>query len=112
MLRIFGNRVLNFACSLLTMKRIEDLGSGLNGFRVASLKPEFYQGFSNHFTFNMDLLLHLVERNARLCFVPITWREVDQISNARSFSVGWQALRSLLLWRFRLRRTGRILLGE
>ena len=102
-LRIGGNRLLNLAYSLLTFKKIEDLGSGLNGFRVSTLRSLPFQNFSNDFTFNMDLLLALVGVKARLCFIPITWKELDQVSNARTFRVGWQSLKTLFAWRFHAR---------
>ena len=104
-LRIFGNRLLNAVYSLFTQTKIEDLGSGLNGFRVATLDPQVYKNFSNHFTFNMDLLLNLVESRARISFVPITWKEEDQISNAKTFLVGWQALKTLFYWRLSRKRS-------
>ena len=98
-IRILGNRVLNLIYSVLTRQRIEDLGSGLNGFRVAELQATSYMNFSNQFSFNMDLLLSLVDSKAKIEFVPISWREIDQLSNARSFRVGWQALMAVLRWK-------------
>ncbi len=100
-LRTFGNRILNIAYTILTGTKVLDLGSGLNGFKLSALANLQYQTYSNQFTFNMDLLLNIIENHCRLCFVPISWREVDQISNAKSFNVGWQALRTLLVWRIR-----------
>ena len=30
---------------------------------------------------------------------PISWSETDQVSNAKTFKVGWIALKTLLRWR-------------
>lgn len=98
-LRVFGNRVLNGLYSILTWRHIEDLGSGLNGFKISSLEPKFYKNFSNQFVFNMDLLLYLVQSRSKFKFIPITWRELDQVSNARTLTVGWQAFKVLIYWR-------------
>lgn len=98
-LRRVGNRALNLAYGLLTGVPVRDLGSGLNGFRTDALEPAIYSRFSNQFTFNMDLLLDLIARGAKIRFIPIAWRETDQVSNARTFAVGWKALTTLLRWR-------------
>lgn len=97
--RIAGNIGLNAAYTLLSGRLTWDMGSGLNLFRVSDLTDHQYLGFSNGFTFNMDLLLHYYSRGARLKYVPITWAEEDQVSNARTFEVGWITLKTLLKWR-------------
>lgn len=98
-LRIVGNVGLNVVYTMLSGRITKDLGSGLNLFRMAELKDRRYLNFSDAFTFNMDLLLDYYHKNAKLGFVPITWTEVDQESNAKAFSVGWIALKTLLKWR-------------
>lgn len=99
-LRIAGNVGLNLLYTLLSGRMTWDMGSGLNLFRVADLKNGDYLRASNAFTFNMDWLLAAYRRRAKLRFVPITWTETDQVSNARTFRVGWIALKTLLNWRF------------
>lgn len=96
LLRIAGNRLLNALYSCVTGRRTFDLGSGLNLFRVDQLDPGAFLGFSDAFTFNMDLLLHLYSTRRPLAYVPITWSETDQVSNARTFRVGWITLLTLL----------------
>ncbi|HRO66481.1 MAG TPA: glycosyltransferase family 2 protein, partial [Pseudobdellovibrionaceae bacterium] len=89
LLRTFGNRGLNGVYSLLSGSRVSDLGSGLNGFRVEALRDLPFETFADQFTFNMDLLLSLIEHGKKILFIPIRWREQDQASNARTFAVGW-----------------------
>lgn len=99
-LRIAGNKALNVAYTMLSLRTTYDLGSGLNVFRMSDLNDRRYLSFANAFTFNMDLLLDYYKKQCRVKFVPITWQEEDQISNAKTFQVGWIALKTLLQWRF------------
>jgi glycosyltransferase involved in cell wall biosynthesis len=99
-LRTAGNRVLNLVYGALTFRRTYDMGSGLNLFSVSSLRDHRYMALTDGFTFNMELLLHYREKKANLVFVPITWTETDQVSNAKTLSVGWKALTALARWRW------------
>ncbi|MDB5178155.1 MAG: dolichyl-phosphate mannose synthase [Patescibacteria group bacterium] len=98
--RIWGNRVFNLMYTLLTFHRTLDLGSGLNLFRLKNLADHRYLGFDDRMTFNFDLLLDYYSKNTKLKFVPITWTEEDQVTNARNVAVGKRAIQQLLLWRF------------
>lgn len=97
--RIMGNKVLNVAYTLLTGRRCEDLGSGLNLFAVQDLDSNTYLNFADKLTFNYELLLDLIKRKVRFAYVPITWREEDQVSNARNLNIFKVGLTNLLLWR-------------
>lgn len=97
--RIWGNRILNTLYSAVALRRLEDLGSGLNLFALKDLDPATYQRFADRLTFNYELILDLVARRVSFAFVPITWREEDQVSNARNWSIFRTALRNLVLWR-------------
>jgi glycosyltransferase involved in cell wall biosynthesis len=97
--RVWGNRVLNAVYSTVALRRLEDLGSGLNLFALRDLDPATYLRFANKLTFNYELILDLVARGVRFAFVPITWREEDQVSNARNWNIFRTALRNLALWR-------------
>ena len=98
--RTFGNHVLNLIFSALTFRIISDLGSGLNGFSSACFVDRGYLSLSNQFNFNAEFLLHLIRSKIDFVFVPITWTEEDQVSNARNFRVAIQMMKSLLKWRF------------
>lgn len=98
--RIWGNRVLNVTYTLLTFRKCEDLGSGLNLFALKDLDQKTYLEFADKLTFNFELLLDLIKRKVNFAYVPITWREEDQVSNARNFNIAKIALINLTMWRF------------
>jgi dolichol-phosphate mannosyltransferase len=93
------------AYSVLAWRRLEDLGSGLNVFRLDDLDPRTYLGFGNSLTFNYELILDLVRRRVHFGYVPITWREEDQVTNARNWKIFRTALGILLRWRIGLTAT-------
>jgi dolichol-phosphate mannosyltransferase len=97
--RIAGNRVFNLMYTLLTGRRTLDLGSGLNLFRLKDLADHRYLGFDDRMTFNFDLLLDYYTKHTKLKFVPITWTEEDQVTNARNVAVGKRAMSQLWKWR-------------
>jgi dolichol-phosphate mannosyltransferase len=97
--RVWGNRALNAIYSVVALRPLQDLGSGLNLFALRDLDSASYLRFANHLTFNYELILDLVRRRVRFAFVPITWREEDQVSNARNWNIFRTALRNLALWR-------------
>lgn len=97
--RIWGNRAINLLYSVVALRPSKDLGSGLNIFRLRDLADHEYLGFGDTITFNIDLLLYYFRKKTKLTFVPITWTEEDQISNARNFKVGTTAINKLVKWR-------------
>ena len=97
--RIAGNRVLNLAYTLLTGRRCRDLGSGLNLFKLEVFQDRTYLEFADKLTFNFELLLYLIGKKAKLTYHPITWRESDQVSNARNFNIAKIAIINLIKWR-------------
>ena len=98
--RIWGNRILNIVYSVITLRKCKDLGSGLNMFAINDLSQNTYLEFADKLTFNFELLLDLIKRDVAFAYVPITWREDDQMSNARNFNIAKIALINLLQWRF------------
>jgi dolichol-phosphate mannosyltransferase len=98
--RIWGNRAINLLYSTVALRPSKDLGSGLNLFRLFDLADHAYLGFGDTITFNIDLLLNYFRKRTIIAFVPISWREEDQVSNARNFSVGKTAIKKLFAWRF------------
>ena len=48
---------------------------------------------------NIELVLDLVRRGVRFAYVPITWREEDQVSNARNWRVFSTGVAGLVRWR-------------
>ncbi len=97
--RIGGNRVLNVIYTVLTGRKCEDLGSGLNLFAMRDLDQNTYLEFADKLTFNFELLLDLIKRKVKFAYHPITWREEDQLSNARNFNVAKIAFINVVQWR-------------
>lgn len=81
--RILGNRALNIVCSLINRRYVYDLIAGLNCFRVSFFKEKFFLNFPDNLTFDAHVLLYAFNKKAKVAYVPITWREEDQISNAK-----------------------------
>lgn len=81
--RTFGNHVFNAVFSLCARRRLHDLGSGLNCYRVSALRDRYYLRFPNTLTFNNSMILAAVYRRASFRFFPLTWREEDQRSNVK-----------------------------
>jgi dolichol-phosphate mannosyltransferase len=81
--RTFGNHVFNTLFSIAARRRLFDLGSGLNLYRVEKLKSADIFGFANNLTFNYYMILATVFWKWNIQFFPITWREDDQISNVK-----------------------------
>lgn len=98
--RIAGNIALNIFYTFGSGRRVSDLGSGLNLFKLTDLKMAEVQDFDNGFTFNMDLLLNLIKNNRTFEYVPIHWSTTDQISNVNAFKVGWKTAKKLIFWIF------------
>jgi glycosyltransferase involved in cell wall biosynthesis len=83
--RIFGNHIFNFFMTLALGRKISDLGAGLNMYRVSFLENGFYMYFINSLTFYVYMLIYTVYSGAGFKFFPLSWREDDQISNAKFF---------------------------
>jgi dolichol-phosphate mannosyltransferase len=98
--RILGNKILNAIYSVITLRKCEDLGSGLNLFALSDLDQSTYLQFADKLTFNYEMLLSLIKRKINFAYVPITWREEDQVSNARNLNIFKTALVDLFEWRF------------
>jgi len=99
--RTVGNYGLNFLCGLMVRRWIADQGSGLNLYRTTYLKSRFYMPFDNGLIFPNQLFFYGVETSSSFRFIPISWREEDQRSNAKAVQ---QALRVLkLVWNRRRR---------
>ena len=100
--RTFGNKVFNLIFSTVLMRRLYDLGSGLNLYRVSIFENDYYTQYPDNLTFDYCGLMAHIFYKRRIRFFPISWREDDQVSNVNLVS---QAIFSLkLLARFSLLR--------
>ncbi|GGY55054.1 glycosyltransferase family 2 protein [Pseudoduganella albidiflava] len=100
--RTLGNRVYNLLFSAVAGRRIYDLGSGLNMYRLAAFQDFYYKTFPDDLTFNYVMLLGSYHAGQRVRFFPISWREEDQVSNVRLFRQAFKVLS--LLGGFMVRR--------
>jgi dolichol-phosphate mannosyltransferase len=82
-MRTLGNHVFNAFYSLVTMRTIHDLGSGLNLYRVKALADRWWLTNADDLTFNYHMILRSVAADWRLRFFPLSWREEDQVSNVK-----------------------------
>lgn len=98
--RIWGNYIFNNIVSIALGKKITDLGSGLNMYKVDYLKSKFYMGFINSLTFNVYMLMYGVYSKSSFSFFPLSWREEDQISNAKFFKQSKEILKLVLKYIF------------
>jgi len=90
--RLIGNVILNSIYSFFKLRKLVDLGSGLNVYRVKDLQLVSYLNFGDSLTFNYELILSMVDLNLPFEYVPIEWRESQQVSNAKNVHVFSQGI--------------------
>jgi glycosyltransferase involved in cell wall biosynthesis len=100
LIRILGNWALNAFCSLVTGRWVLDMGSGLNMYKTSYLKDKFYLYFPNTLAYNVYMLFYGIHTKSRFKFFPLTWREDDQVSNAKIFDVGFKILKLIMIYIF------------
>lgn len=98
--REYGNRFINLIFSCFTGKRIHEIGSGLNIYKVSSLPIDEIMNWPNHIAFDVNLLLGFIKNKANIIFHPISWKEYDQTSNAKNINTALLVLK--MLFRFKL----------
>lgn len=91
-LRIWGNYVFNDLFSLVCKKPVYDLGSGLNIYKTEPLKSRYYLKFPDTLYFNNVFLMYQCHTKARIMYFPITWREMDQVSNNKLISFSFSLM--------------------
>ncbi|MCW3848024.1 glycosyltransferase family 2 protein [Sphingomonas sp. LB-2] len=96
--RTLGNRVFNLIFSVVSGRRVTDLGSGLNLFARTVFEDPGIVRASDDLRFNVYLLLRMVDAGRDLKFFPISWREDDQVSNVRLVSQSFRTL--AIAWAF------------
>lgn len=94
-IRIWGNYIFNFLFSVVVGEKIYDLGSGLNMYKVAPLKDKYYFKFPDTLYFNDCMILAYVYYRQNMKFIPITWREEDQVSNNKLIKFSISLLKML-----------------
>jgi len=90
--RKLGNLALNLVMTMVTKKRIYDMGSGLNYFRVKDLLELDVFRLPDDLTFNNKLILAFCSHRKEFFYFPITWTESGQTSNAKLMNQGVKIL--------------------
>jgi len=106
-LRTVGNICINIIYSICLMKKITDLGSGLNFYSVSFLKSINFESFSNSHNFSHFLLLSLIVLKKKIIFFPIKWYQDTQVSNVNLLEIGAQSLSILpkyILYRYGIKK--------
>ena len=93
--RTFGNRVYNLLFSIGCGRKIYDLGSGLNMYKLEILKNGFCNKYKDNLTFNYCMIMGSSYFMHNICFFPIIWREDDQVSNVKMMSQAFTVLKLL-----------------
>jgi glycosyltransferase involved in cell wall biosynthesis len=83
--RSFGNRVFNYLFSIVVGKKVYDMIAGLNIYNLSIFENREFLNFPNNLTFDAHLLLFGFHNRFKIDFIPISWRDEDQVSNARVF---------------------------
>lgn len=91
--RILGNYVFNIIFSISMKCKVFDLGAGLNMYSIKMLKSRYYHTYPDNLTFNVYMLMAVKAYRQKYAFFPLTWRESDQISNAKVISQAVQTLK-------------------
>jgi hypothetical protein len=73
-------------------RKISDLGSGLNLYSCEFLAESFIYSCRDDLTFNNEFLLSEPQPVKPEAYVPISWIEDDQISNAKVMRQGIRTL--------------------
>ena len=100
--RTFGNKVFNFLFAVMLKQRILDLGSGINIYKLSAFSERDFLKFPDNLTFDYCGIMSHSFRKRKIRFVPISWREEDQVSNVKITSQAIQSIR--LLFKFNLGR--------
>lgn len=85
--RTFGNKVFNLVCSIITLRKIDDLTAGLNIYNIKFVR-ELYPiclAFPNNLTFDVHCLMYMIKNKKAFIYFPLVWKEEDQVSNAKIF---------------------------
>lgn len=91
--RTYGNIVFNAMISMVTFRRIYDMGAGLNMYDMDILKSRYYLYFPNDLTFNVYMLFYSIYKKQNFKFFSLVWREDDQVSNAKIYKQAWHIVK-------------------
>jgi len=76
-------RAFNLICRALTVPRLLDTQAGLKGFRASVIQPLLGALIMDGFSFDVELLRALQDRDARIVEMPVTYRYDTEPSTVR-----------------------------
>jgi glycosyltransferase involved in cell wall biosynthesis len=94
--RIVGNIFLNILVSIIYRRKIWDSSAGLNMYHTSIFADNAYQNFPNNLNFSVFTLLHSLIQKKNIVFFPVSWREEDQVSNAKVFQQFFEIIKSII----------------
>ena len=97
--RIFGNKVYNLIFSIVLKEKVHDLGSGLNIYKIESLKTKYYEKYPDNLVFNYVMVLAVNFYKQKVYYFPISWTEEDQVSNVKMFNQAIHVLKLLFSYK-------------
>lgn len=97
-IRIWGNYGFNIIFSAVVHKSVKDLGSGLNMYKISTLKSKYFMKYPDTLYFNDLMILASCYYRQKMMFYPISWREEDQVSNNKLWSFSCALLK--MLWNY------------
>ena len=69
-------------------------------FSIKIIKEKDHENAADDLTFNCYLLLNMIHNKRSMLFFPISWREYDQVSNAKLFKQAFKILYILRSYTF------------
>jgi glycosyltransferase involved in cell wall biosynthesis len=91
--RLWGNKTLNFMYSVRFGRKISDLGSGLNIYKINSLPA--CKNLPNDLAFNCNLLVNQLKSKSHFEWFPIAWREGLAPSTMKTIKLGLATLKPI-----------------
>ncbi len=103
-IRTIGNKIFNNFFSFMIRDKVYDLGSGLNLYKVESIKKLPYLKYPDTLYFNDLMILASYYYKMKILFYPITWREEDQVSNNKLIKFSINLLKMLFKYKFKRKK--------
>jgi glycosyltransferase involved in cell wall biosynthesis len=91
--RTYGNMFFSLLFAIATLRKITDLGSGLDLYRVDAFNMSDVKKFPNDLTFPYLFLMFCITKKLKCYSFAIHWSEDDQVSNVKLFKQSFGLIR-------------------
>ncbi len=102
--KFVGNRILSTVQNAMSGATLSEWHSGYRAYSVEWLKSVPYQRNSDGFDFDTEIIVQLLESNARIVELPIPTYYGDEICHVNGLKYAWDVTK--LTGRYRLHRMG------